>query len=165
MSRKHFWLSIRITQNTVPQWIKPRWHRDGHFFDDTTRSEIKFVTTLLGANTLIAPTENSIYSQFDNIIKEKRNEQDIYVKKHKLDPHSAIAREYYQQLNKKYNTLFENIPIDYQAIHNNTGILFASGTPDAAIHSEPMMDKPRIFISIVPGTEMEILQLKANRER
>jgi len=30
----------------------------------------------------------------------------------------------------------------------------------AAVHSEPMMDQPRLFFSIVPGDEAEVAQMK-----
>ena len=158
----HFWIKIIITLNTKSSWIKPRWHKDGKFFDRSTPNhQIKFVTSLLGANTLLAANTQQNYTKFDNLIQKKRDENDIYQKNKKLDPHSQTAMDYFfNVLNPKYENLLVNMITASETNKSDIGILFAVGAPNAAIHSEPLMDRPRIFLSIVPGTKSEILQLK-----
>lgn len=49
---------------------------------------------------------------------------------------------------------------DFNQLEKNKGLIFLAGREDALLHSEPKMDLPRIFISILPGTEEEIAGLK-----
>lgn len=47
-------------------------------------------------------------------------------------------------------------------VKNNQGLVFFTGVQmeKGALHSEPPMDDPRMFISILPSTEVNIMGLK-----
>jgi len=47
-------------------------------------------------------------------------------------------------------------------VENDEGLIFFTGssTVNGALHSEPKVDAPRMFISILPSTEENIMALK-----
>ena len=64
----------------------------------------------------------------------------------------------WKKINDKYRTKFaEDLqPFETNQITNDEGLIFFAGDENSAIHSEPKMDKQRMFISILPTTKEEI---------
>lgn len=134
-NKKHFWIDIRVTQPNNDYDI-PRWHKDGCFFttDLNETSTAKFVTVMKGPGTLLMKgnTVNKIYKENQHI----KNNRFILAKK---------------LINEKIIQ-----------IKNSQGLIFYTGASieKAALHSEPPMDVPRMFISIVPSSKANIIDLQ-----
>jgi hypothetical protein len=130
-----YWLIVRSSYND-PYFDIPRWHCDGYYFVDKDKSQLqtKFVTTLKGQNTLVletTPEEKEYFYSLQNY----KNTLDIENRKH-------IAK---------------NIKGKQIDINNNQGIIFVAGDKNKClIHSEPLHDRERIFISILPGSKKDI---------
>lgn len=67
-----------------------------------------------------------------------------------------------ETITKEYRNILAKTFEDSEIIKskNNEGIIFYANTHTSAIHSEPKIDSDRIFISILPGTKKEIMDLK-----
>ena len=147
---EHFWISIRITQPNNNFDI-PRWHKDGLFFvNDNKQFNSKFVTTFKSNGTLfIRSTKkvNNIYNKF----KDARNAY-----------HSNKTN-----IDTNYRSIFAKALEKEKIIQskNDEGIIFFTGNEKdkCALHSEPSFSnekKPRLFISILPGSKINISELK-----
>ena len=65
---------------------------------------------------------------------------------------------------KKQNAIFARKKV--KQLKNNEGLIFIVGNKEKAlIHSEPSMKEERIFISILPGTEKQIENIKKRWNR
>ena len=155
----YFWLSIRVTQQNNNYDIS-RWHKDSLFFpNDNKQLNSKFITILKGPGTLfIRGTKkvNNIYNE----LKKKKNDE---LKKKQTDDYKLTDKKN-DELIIKYRPIIAKA-LDNQTIiqiKNNQGaILFAGKESDkCALHSEPPNNEPRLFISILPGSKINIMELK-----
>lgn len=152
---EHFWMDIRVTMPNNNYDI-PRWHKDGNFFphnkEETSTS--KFVTVLKGPGTLLIKGTkrfNKIYNKIrEQITNEKRQHFTSMEEQFKIDD------KYRPIIAKKFSTE----PI--VQVKNDEGLIFFTGSSSVsgALHSEPKIDAPRMFISILPSTEDNIMALK-----
>jgi hypothetical protein len=152
---KYCWMTIRVSLPHHDYDI-PRWHKDGRFFkSDDVQS--KFVTVLKGPGTLFIKESKKV-----NEIYNKNNEEirECY-KKNKVTKmfDNEIENKYRKILAKKLKNVKQN------QLAPKQGLIFLVGTDEdynliGLMHSEPKNDTPRIFISILPGSENEIMDLQ-----
>jgi hypothetical protein len=163
---KYCWMTIRVSLPDHKYDI-PRWHKDGKFFkSDGVLS--KFVTVLKGPGTLF--------------IKESKKVNDIYDKNNEEKDKSYIKNKVTTSLDDKIETKYRKIlakkfkKIKQYQLESNQGLIFVNGYENNNIgfdknnnkliglmHSEPKNDTPRIFISILPGSQTEIMDLQKKR--
>ena len=136
---KYFWLTIRIT---VPshEFDLPRWHTDGTYFSDTEVND-KFLLTLKGPSTLYITDKLA---------------SDLY---HKNVKYIVNSFEEYQKLRENIANLLKDF--EHKQIPKYCGLIFSA---QQVLHSEPVLSESRIFLSVVPGTESQINQLKKRFE-
>ena len=153
----HFWMDIRVTMPNNDYDI-PRWHKDGPFFpnDKNEKDTSKFVTIMKGRGTLLIKSTkrvNEIYNKIqEQLMDERRRDM-------------KMTMEEQIKLYDKYRPIFAKELSKEPVVQpkNNQGLIFFTGVPlrdNAAVHSEPKMDTPRIFISILPSSKEHIEALK-----
>lgn len=123
------WVSVRVS---TPNHLydMPRWHWDGYFYSPYSGFVFKFATVLKGNPTLFYPLSDELREEFHL---------------HDND------REYLSELIDE--SLIETAKL-------GQGAFFIIGDKNtAAAHSEPKIDTPRIFFSVLPGDENEIREL------
>jgi hypothetical protein len=145
----------------------PRWHKDGRFFkSDGVQS--KFVTVLKGPGTLFIKESKKVNDIYDNYMKEKEKS---YLK-HKVTTSldSKIETEYRKILANKLKICKQYQLGPNQGLilvngygNNNFGFDYNNNKLIGLMHAEPKNDTPRIFISILPGSENEIISLQKKR--
>ena len=157
---EYFWLDIRCTLPTNNYDI-PRWHCDGPWLTQNGQKQTKFVTILKGPGTLLMIDSKKIRKKFIKIHKQQASE------KRGKDPRAQY------EITQKYRPKFATELAKGSRIQlaNDQGLIFTGtdGTDqyinNCSIHSEPVKDRPRFFISIVPGTQEQIQErIKMQRE-
>jgi|GEM_PF-2053924 hypothetical protein len=120
MHQETAWVVLRAS--TPNEVFKtPRWHIDGHYFPPHEGEQLKVVTTLAGPGTL-----------FYDLPDEKR--EAFY----SIDNDRIKVNE----------MLKDAIPVSTAF---NQGAAFISGSKSrAAIHSEPYINSPRLFLAMAP---------------
>ena len=155
-NRTHFWMDIRVFQPDNDPFV-PRWHKDGNILESSVRTE-KFITVLKGPGTLLIQSTKKVNDIFNKLFDKARNE---------TGPTST--HEQRMKINKKYQLIYAKKFANEKIIQvkNSQGLVFIAGMPldNSALHSEPKIDQPRMFISIVPGSKesIEIVEKKWNR--
>jgi len=113
----------------------PRWHVDGHYYrsDEPEDLIFKFALTLVGPTTLFYPISRELRKTTEKTVRN---------------------RQYMKNVCKQENIVSPKI---------GEGALFISGqyTSVAALHSEPPIHENRLFLSIVPCSEKQIIALKS----
>lgn len=150
-NKDYIWLEIRIFLPNKDFNIS-RWHTDGF------ENQSKFVTLLKGPSTLfIADKDIKAKETFFEITDKMFKEETKYIKKNgmKIDEILKIDDKYRKILAKK----LKDVKIDQP--NNNQGAIFLTDISIndnklIGIHSEPVNDKPRFFISVMCGTKEEI---------
>ena len=97
-----------------------------------------------------------------NKIYEENNEQ-IFDEYKKLS--EKTSNEFNEVIDNKYQKILANKLKDIKSnqLKSNQGLIFLVGKNNlgySLLHSEPKIDTPRIFISILPGSKSEILELQ-----
>lgn len=145
-SKPACWFTIRVSLPTDAFKI-PRWHTDGKYFGNYDKQS-KFILTLKGEGTLLADCDKETRNKLFEIknkfpIDKKQSEED------------RITRNEIIKENIKENKC------DIKQVPNYKGIIITVGNREkSALHSEPDITETRIFISILPGSKEEILELK-----
>lgn len=175
---KYCWLTIRVT---LPHdgFNIPRWHKDGRFFK-SDRNQTKFVTVLKGPGTLFIKRSKKVNEIYEKYRAKKFNEYDNLKEKTMIN--NDIENKYRKILANKFSP--KNFK--HNQLGSRKGLIFLTGSPNdnlknGLLHSEPCQSKidklhpdikymnepcqstPRIFISILPGSESEILELQNKR--
>lgn len=135
LEKETAWVTLRAFAPN-DEFNLPRWHTDGAFFKPFHGSQVKFASVLKGSTRLFS----------------------------RLPPRE---REKFLLLNTGSNTerfdLAELIKTSGAPIEQPSageGAFFLVGnSSSAAIHSEPPMNRPRIFFSVVAGSYEEIKEL------
>jgi hypothetical protein len=153
--KEYYWISIRIVDFTHGFDI-PRWHRDGSFFDIDKLNQSKFVTVIKGPGTLLK----------ENTIENKKIYDEINTKR-RAELNSQKNQEEFKIIDNKYREKFADAlkESETKQINNDEGLIFFVGDENSAIHSEPKMDSQRMFISILPGDEDDIMKLSQCRKQ
>lgn len=155
---KHCWLTIRVT---LPHhgFDIPRWHKDGNFFK-SDRTQSKFVTVLKGPGTLFIKKSKKV----DEIYNKNNDEENKSYKKLK------VKTMFNNKIENKYRKILANklSKFKHSQLKPKQGLIFLVGIDKnnnlyGLLHSEPKNDTPRIFISILPGSENEIDELQKRR--
>jgi hypothetical protein len=131
-----------------------RWHFDGY------ENQSKFVTLLKGPSTLFID---------DKDIKSKKIYFEIDDKKSKETNKNGIKIKELIKIDDKYRKILAKKLKDAKIVQptNNQGAIFLTDLPKnidksvihnklVAIHSEPINNNPRFFISVICGTQYEI---------
>ena len=146
---------------------KFRWHRDGkHISFPVSKPVYKYTLALKGESTPLVIDKNAI-DKFDAIDNDKQELQDCMWKfagKYKLGPYD-IPIEYFKGIDKMTAPLLvDAIGNDYvQTRTLEEGVYFLTmkdGTSKrekntGAIHSEPEIQKDRLFLVVLPGLQDE----------
>ncbi len=133
-----------------------RWtrHKDGQYPGFTPEDNpSKFITVLKGPGTfaikqtkevdeIYKKTIDAEYSKVDKLIGKKK-----LTDKEKMD----ISNKVNDEFRPKYAKALSKFKITQTT--NNQAILFYT---KSTLHSEPKMNGPRLFISIMPGTKANI---------
>jgi hypothetical protein len=149
----NFWITIRVT---LPNHLYdlPRWHKDGAFFlNNGNAMTSKFVAVLKGPGTLVIKSDDSINQTYNTLYKKQLDEMN----KCKIFEDQIKVGDKYRPI---YSNAFKNEKII--KVKNNQALIFFAGTDknNSCLHSEPPINKPRLFISILPGSMKDIMELK-----
>ncbi|MBI3442819.1 MAG: hypothetical protein HY007_03565 [Candidatus Sungbacteria bacterium] len=112
----------------------PRWHPDGNYFTPTEERNYKFVTTLKGTKTRFARATDP--AKFLELLTSQ----------------SIHGHHNNMQVRRELDAVVQ----EFDPYQKGDGVYYLIGHPDAIIHSEPVMNKPRIFLSVVPGSAAQI---------
>lgn len=146
----HGWICLRPSLPNQDFQL-PRWHRDGYFYSPYEDPQAKMVMALKGPPTL-----------FYEATEEQRATMEAYDNAApKLSPRMTKLKEYraYQEGVRKQlaDKVFDRShAVTATAGH---GTIFTVGK-NGAIHSEPDMNVPRLFFSILPGTAEQITEFQ-----
>lgn len=129
-SQKHTaWVCVRASL-PKDKFDMPRWHTDGTYYSPRDSLQYKFAAALKGSQTLFLPMND-----------EMRN----------LYEENYTNREFLSRL-------FDSKKAE--CAQRGQGAFFLVGNPKiAALHSEPCIHAPRLFISVLPGNQSEIEEL------
>jgi hypothetical protein len=160
----HFWLAIRVSQPHNDNDI-PRWHKDGPYFpnDPIKQNVAKFVTVLKGPGTLLIKKTKKTVSIYNDIRKEEdRKINNLYLEQtNDVTPKEQL--ELFLKIDNDFRIIYARKLSKEKVIQikNNQGLVFYCGNPsdNSALHSEPKCDQPRMFISILPSTRININEL------
>ena len=158
----HFWISMRATLPNHDFDI-PRWHKDGNYFsnDPTSLNNAKFATVLKGPGTLLIKSTKQVNAIRDKILKKEQ--KDFVTNQHKYVTRDEQIK-FSIELSEKYRSIYAQKLAKQKIVQvkNSQGVIFYNGDPfdNSALHSEPKIDQPRLFISILPSTEINIKTLQ-----
>jgi hypothetical protein len=144
--KESYWLTIRVTQEDHNFDI-PRWHCDGYYMGFDRRDDLsKFATVLIGPGTLFIKTDEDDRNNF-LLIQNEEYKKSV----ERNGPNSNTEDdEYRKQMDIK-------ITGNRVQSNNSQAVIFMAGNHETCgIHSEPPKHKPRMFLSIVPGSVEEI---------
>jgi len=142
---KLVWLRYHTTKD---DFDIPRWHCDGNYeinnisIVDPPANQKKIIVSLIGPGTLIAKCSNSHNKELmeNTITLEKKYPR--WDENHKLNTKNA---KLYQKKLSKYLDLCTVHQLDnFEGVIYNIGNVF-----NCCVHSEPKMDKPRLFLALV----------------
>ncbi len=140
LQKEAYWLALRVTKplDYDMSYTMPRWHSDGAYFE-TAEGEVvyKFILTLRGDKTLFG--EAADLERFEQIQKNLYDEQG------RPDP----------VMTEELVSLVSALPTPTKM----GGVMFQVGE-GGAIHSEPTVTQPRIFMSVLPGDVSQIQEWK-----
>ena len=164
----HYWLTIRATL-PHPQFDVPRWHCDGNYFykepsDDEQNTFdrpnlTKFVTVIQGPGTLFLKTNT-------------QKERDLFIctiAEERQKSYKCDKKTHYEDIIEVRKTIDTKIKGERIQSDKYQAAIFISNIKKSdvnkcGIHSEPPINVPRLFLSIVPGTKDEVeLHKKRNQ--
>ena len=139
------WTMVRVIMPTEDFNIQ-RWHADGSYFK-SSKKVYKLVMSLLGPQTLFGRINN--LEKYKSLTKESgKNVQDNI-----LDNNNPNKfKEEDLRIRKELLKIVEPIK---SCEKRNAGI-YLVGDDNAVVHSEPKIDTPRLFISVLPGSKEQI---------
>ena len=164
----HFWISVRAVLPSS-RFDIPRWHYDGTYFENITQ-QAKFAMILKGPGTLFIKKSKKVVESYNKILDQSSKEFREILDKNKIDFKDYKAQFEVQHKNdEKYRPKFVKELSKYKVkqIKNNKGVIFWGGKNRnvvSALHSEPKIDQPRLFISILPGTK-EMIEERVNAQK
>jgi hypothetical protein len=140
------WVDLRAGSDPEPYFDIPRWHQDGTFFSPSPQEGYyKFATALKGATTRFARIRD-------------------------LDRYKILQAEYGRIVERLFgldqkgeaNTVRLELDSVVEEIDTKElrGAFFLVANENACAHSEPIIDEPRLFMSVLPGTLDQIESLR-----
>jgi hypothetical protein len=147
----YFSLDIRVFVSKPNNHI-PRWHKDSSFVNGV--NTFKFVTTLKGPGTLFIKSTKEVNLIYNKINIDELDEKNKYPYDEKLDKKQLeynLNEQY--KIGNKYRSIYAKKFKHKKIIQSkNKGVIFFTGDDKdkSALHSEPKITEPRLFISILP---------------
>jgi hypothetical protein len=142
------WISLRVS---LPNDLFdiPRWHCDGEFYGSVNKNErqSKFIISLIGPGTLLSNPPKEVRDKFF-LIRDMRPVNEEKYQENRMARYNLLKNEKQVKLNNSQAVIF-----------------FVGNTETCAIHSEPPIREPRMFLSILPGYKSEIEELKQRWKR
>lgn len=137
-----YWLTIRIWGKSTREFDVPRWHQDGYYWHPAEDGKVyKIGAVFTGSSTLfLEPTEHN-FRTFNDGFNHLQGEND---EGRELEMRTWLGEQFRDSV-----------------VVAQPGELarWTVGGDSAIIHSEPAITAPRIFISVLPGTEAQIKEL------
>lgn len=143
------WVMVRVSLPT-DKYNVPRWHPDGRYFTSPEKT-YKLVATLKGPQTLFA--EKTDAKKFKELLRKGSENFETNVIKN--DNRKKFEVEDLR-IRKKLTETVKGI----KTCEKNQAVAYLVGDENAVIHSEPKMNVPRIFISILSGSKEQIGEWK-----
>lgn len=147
------WLTIRSRVPT-DEYKVPRYHRDGSYYKvKPNQIQRKFLLTIKGPGTLVSePTKqvadkffDLFYDSVDGFNIEKRKQLAKILENDKISPPAQLTNN-----QGAWITTYKNI----------------LGSSDrATIHSEPNIIQPRLFLSVLPGSNEQIESIRSRFDK
>lgn len=151
----HYWLTLRASRATH-EFDLPRWHTDRNFFDhEGDKEHWKLCTTLVGPGTLfLSEGPRARMVQARERLEIERSEAG----NHQCQVVRCIGCAGMQEAVRL--RLAEKLQDD-KVIQAAAGecAFFRVGDETGAMHSEPPNHGDRVFVNVVPGTELELKRL------
>lgn len=152
----HYWLTIRASRPTH-DYDLPRWHTDRQFFDRGGECEVhwKLATTLVGPGTLFLSEGGKARAVQKKIRHCMRK---TIMANHQCKAVRCLGCAGMQEVVRK--RLAEKLA-NYKVFQPGVGecSFFRVGDKNGAMHSEPPISCDRVFVNIVPGSELELRKL------
>lgn len=149
LDKESAWVMVRVS---LPNndFNVPRWHTDGKYFSpfDAKDKTYKLVMTVKGPPTRFGEKINS--EKFEELTREISRNYEL-----NSDDTETFEREDFRIRKELNETIREaNPPKEGEAVY------YLVGDENIGIHSEPKIDAPRIFMSIVVGSNDQVNKLK-----
>ena len=152
VQKDSMWFKIMVDFPT-DRFEIPRWHFDGPFYannsNETVMNQLKLAGSLVGPGTLFKKTNSESISNFT----------DKYIELYK-----DADRTKYLSNRQILDTHLKNVET-VQASNNEIAIFAVGNRTKAAIHSEPNINRKRLFFSIIPGNTDNIKELAKSRNK
>ena len=148
------WVMVRVTLPNNAFDI-PRWHQDGYYIkseegtSESEEKEYKLVFTVKGAPTRFAEIIDA--EKYKQLNKESMTNDRL---------NYDHNREKYYEEDIKIRKEFALAVKEIEPTGKDQATMYRVGGEDAKVHSEPPMNTPRIFMSVVPGSSEQIEELK-----
>lgn len=140
------WVSLRASTKT-DEFDLPRWHTDGYFYNpffaEQNKEQYKIVLALKGPGTLLYP--QVLFNNLPSTIQKDFHLLSMSEEAFTKDNRMALAK-----MLDMSNAVSAKL---------NYATIFIVGADYAAIHSEPLTHEDRFFLSILPGSKEQILEL------
>lgn len=138
------WLTIRAKLPS-DEFKVPRFHRDGMFYRlGSNQVQRKFLLTIKGPGTLVSEPNKETTDKFFDLLYDPVDEFDIEKRKQLVE---ILGPDGPVQLTNNQGA--------WIITHQNN-----ANRDRATIHSEPHITQPRLFLSILPGTNDEIESIR-----
>ena len=153
------WVMVRVTMPNH-DFDVPRWHQDGHYVrpkDGTSEpeeKEHKLVFTVKGAPTRFAEITDA--EKFKELSEESEKNHARY---------RGRNRKKYDEEDVKIRKQLESTVKETDPVEKEQATIYLVGDEDAKAHSEPPMDTPRIFMSVVTGSHEQIAEFKKRSKK
>ncbi len=143
------WVMVR-TSLPNNDFDVPRWHPDGKYFKpfDSKDKTYKLVMTIKGALTRFG--EKIDLEKFEQLLKESSNNYEL----NHNNPEALKKDDI--RIRKELDSVIKEI----KPSKEGEAVYYLVGHDGAKIHSEPKIDKPRIFMSVVAGSNDQVDELK-----
>lgn len=149
LEREAAWVTVRVTKPNH-KFDTPRWHQDGGYFASEEKT-YKLVFTVKGAPTRFAEiTEPTRFHEL------QRESSDNFIR-------NQASREEYEAHDQAIRHQMTETVKEIQPHDPNQAAIYLVGDEQAKVHSEPPLEEPRIFMSVVPGSVEEINALRERR--
>lgn len=148
------WVMVR-TSLPNNDFDVPRWHPDGKYFKpfDSEDKTYKLVMTIKGALTRFGEKINS--EKFEQLMKESSNNYEL----------NHDNSEMFEKEDIRIRKEIDSVIREIKPSRDGEAVYYLVGDENAKIHSEPKIDSPRIFMSVVAGSSDQVSELKERWEK
>ena len=128
----------------------PRWHKDGRYFASKERV-YKLIFSIKGAPTRLGKATDA--EKFEQL--EKESSENFVTNRISSDNPKKFEDEGIR-IRKELELVVKEI----EPLEVGHAAMYLIGDKDAVIHSEPLIDEPRIFMSVIVGSQDQINEWK-----